>query len=396
MSWEDGLRTLYFVAGDVSGDQNCGRLATAIRRQAPDVSLLGAGGAAMREAGVQVGVETTQLSFVGIPGPRLIATTYRRYRAVMDEIDATRPDAVVLVDNEWTNLVLATLLRRRRIPVVFFFPPQVWLWGRWRLPSIVPLGRRVLSAFRPEAEIYRAAGADTVWIGHPLRDVVRVTEDPATALREIGLDPARPVVALMPGSRRNEVRALTTPMLSAARALRERDPRLQFALPLASEGLREEVMRAVGAAGVDVAVYRPRSYAVLSRARVVLQCSGTATLEVALLGIPAVIAYRCTRLEYAIGTRFIAVDYIGMPNILLGDMVQPEFFYRDVDAAHLTAEAWSLLHDDTRRRAIQTRLATLRDLLGPPGAFTRAADSVLDLLPETHPVPARLAVATTG
>ena len=140
MSWEDTLRTVYFVAGDVSGDQNCGRLAAAIRREAPDVQLLGAGGAAMREAGVRVRVETTQLSFVGIPGPRLVATTYRRYRAVMNEIDAVRPDAVVLVDNEWTNLVLATLLRRRRIPVVFFFPPQVWLWGRWRLPTIVPLG----------------------------------------------------------------------------------------------------------------------------------------------------------------------------------------------------------------------------------------------------------------
>jgi len=396
MTWEDTPHTLYLVAGDVSGDQNCGRLAAAIRRQAPTVRLLGAGGAAMREAGVRVGVETTHLSIVGIPGPRLVTTTYQRYRAVMNEIDATRPDAVVLVDNEWTNLVLAMLLRRRRIPVVFFFPPQVWLWGRWRLPTIVPLGRRVLSAFRPEAELYRAAGADTVWIGHPLRDVVRVTEDPATALRDIGLDPERPVVGLMPGSRVNEVRALVVPMLTAARELRERNPRLQFALPLASEGLRAEILPAVAAAGVDVAVYRPRSYAVLSRARVVLQCSGTATLEVGLLGIPAVIAYRCTRLEYAIATRFIDVPYIGMPNILLGDMVQPELFHRHVDAPHLAAEAWSLLHDETRRRAIQTRLAALRDLLGPPGAFARAAESVLEILPETEPVPARLAVATTG
>ena len=393
---DDTPRTLYLVAGDVSGDLNCGHLAAAIRRQAPDVRLLGAGGVGMREAGVRIGVETTHLSFVGIPGPHLVATAYQLYRAVMNEIDAHRPDLVVLVDNEWTNLVLATLLRRRRVPVVFFFPPQVWLWGRWRLPSIVPLCRRVLSAFRPEAELYRAGGADTVWIGHPLRDVVRVSEDPATALRAVGLDSERPVVALMPGSRVNEVRGLAVPMLAAARELSQRDPRLQFALPLASEGLREQVMQAVRASGVEVAVYRPRSYAVLSQARVVLQCSGTATLEVGLLGIPAVIAYRCSALEYAIGSRAIDVAYIGMPNILLGEMVQPEFFYRNVDAQHLAAEAWSLLHDEARRRAIRARLATLRDLLGPRGAFARGAQALLDLLPDAEQIPVRLAVASTG
>jgi lipid-A-disaccharide synthase len=389
-------RSAYLVAGDISGDQNCGRLAQAIRRMAPDVQLVGAGGPAMREAGVEVQVETTDLSFVGLPGPRMIHEHFSTYLRVLTRIRASHPDLVVLVDNEWTNLVLATLLRRKGVPVMFFFPPQVWLWGRWRLPTIVPLARRVLSAFRDEAALYRSAGADTVWVGHPLCDVVHVNDDPAAALREIGLDPARPLVALMPGSRRNEIRNLAGPILGAARLLQERDPTLQFALPLAGESLRADVECAVRASRLrDVAIYRPRSYAVLSQAKVVLQCSGTATLEAALLGIPAVIAYRCKRLEYFFARYLILdVDFIGMPNILFGEMVQPEFFNKNVDAEHLADEAWSLLRDQSRRRMIQSRLMRIREVLGPPGAFRRAAEAVVELLPEPAEQQQRLAVGS--
>jgi lipid-A-disaccharide synthase len=224
---------------------------------------------------------------------------------------------------------------------------------------------------------------DTVWIGHPLVDVVRVQEDPALALRELGLDPARPLVVLMPGSRRREIKALMAPILGAARLLQQRDPALQFALPLASETFRLEVEEAVRQSGVrGIAIYRPQSYTVLSRAQVVLQCSGTATLEAALLGIPAVIVYRCIPIEYLVG-RYILIEaeFIGMPNILLGEMVQPEFFHKNVDAEHLADEAWSLLTDHQRRQNIQARLAELSGLLGSPGVFQRAAQAVVDLLP---------------
>lgn len=387
--------TICFVAADVSGDQNAGRLAAAIRQLAPDVRLLGVGGAAMRDAGVEVVVETTDLSFIGVfDSLRLLRQLISRYRRAQRIIAAAHPDLVVLVDAETVNLPAALWFRRKRVPVVFFFPPQVWFWGRWRLPAIVPLARRVLSAFRDEADLYSAAGADTVWVGHPLRDLTQVTENAKAALQAVGLDPGRPVVALMPGSRRNEIRALTPPLLGAARLLQQRDPTLQFALPLASESLRGEVERCVQQSGVHhVALYRPQSYAVLSQARIVLQSSGTATLEAALLGIPAVIVYRIHPVEYVVARHLLLeVPFIGMPNILLGEMVQPEFFHKNVDAEHLADEAWSLLTDQRRRRAIQSRLATLREHLGPPGVVRRAAQAVIDLLPQDAVERARLAV----
>ncbi len=377
--------TVCLICSDVSGDLQAGYLASAIREIAPEVRLVGMGGPEMAKAGVEVAVYTTDLSFVGLPDSvRAIRPLVDVFRQGQELVRVTRPNLVVLVDSETLTLPAAVWLRRQRVPVVYFFPPQVWFWGRWRLRSIKPLVHRVVSAFREEADLYRAAGIDTVWVGHPLRDMVRVSEDPAAAMRAIGLDPSRPMVALMPGSRQTEVRALAGPMLGAARMLQERDPRLQFALPVATDALRPDLEEFVRRSGVrDIALYRPTSYAVLSRAQVVLQCSGTATLEVALLGIPAVIAYRLRPPEYLVG-RYLVIDvpHIGMPNILLGEMVQPEFFKTRIDTQELATEAWSLLTDEIRRRSIQSRLAELPALLGAEGAFARAANAIVELLPE--------------
>ncbi len=374
--------TICLVAGDVSGDQNGGRLARALRDLDPAIRLVGAGGPAMERSGVEVAVNSTGVSTIGPPDSmRAVRSVFRVWRGARSLFSTVHPDVAVLIDAETLNLMLARWLRAHGIPVVFFLPPQVWLWGRWRLPLVVPLATRVLSAFRQEAEIYQSAGADSLWIGHPLRDAVRINEDPAAALHRIGLDPARPMVSLMPGSRRQEIRDLCGPVLGAARLLQQRNPALQFSIPLASEELRADLADAVRRSGLcDTVIYSPDSYSVLSRARAVLQCSGTATVEVGLLGIPSVIAYRCRPLYYSVGRSMMRVRFIGMVNILFNEAVQPEFFQKDVDAVHLANEVWSLLTNETRRRHIQTRLAHLPELLGPTGAMRRAARAVMELL----------------
>lgn len=374
--------TMCLVAGDVSGDQNGGRLARALLDLDPTIRLVGVGGPGMERGGVDVTVYSNGMSTIGPPDSLHAARSILRvWRGARSLFSSVRPDLAVLIDAETLNLMLARWLRARGIPVVFFFPPQVWLWGRWRLPMVVPLATRVLSAFREEADIYQAAGANSLWIGHPLRDVVRVNEDSAAAMQRIGLDPARPMITVMPGSRVQEIRHLCGPMLGAARLLEQRNPTLQFSIPVASEELRPALENAVRASGLRrTVIYNPDSYAVLSRARVVLQCSGTATVEAGLLGIPSVIAYRCRPLYYTVGRRVMRVKFIGMVNILLDEAVQPEFFQKDVDPEHLADEVWSLLTDEARRRHIQARLAHLPEVLGPPGVMRRAACAVMDLV----------------
>ena len=170
--------TVCLVAGDVSGDQNGGRLARALCELAPGIRLVGTGGPAMRQSGVEVAVDSSGVSTIGPPDTvQALRCVVRVWRDTRTLIRSTRPDLAVLIDAETLNVMLARWLRSRGIPVVFFFPPQVWLWGRWRLPMVVPLATRVLSAFREEAEIYQKAGANSLWVGHPLNDVVRVNED---------------------------------------------------------------------------------------------------------------------------------------------------------------------------------------------------------------------------
>jgi lipid-A-disaccharide synthase len=248
---------------------------------------------------------------------------------------------------------------------------------RW----ILSLSPRLLCAFKKEAEIYKAAGADATWIGHPLRDVVHVNHRPSDSLRRLNLHPKDPLVVLMPGSRRQELRTNCRTILAAAEILQEREPNLQFAIPLASEPLREQLEFEVHRSKLKrYAIYTSGTYAVLSSARTVIQCSGTATLETALLGIPSIILYQCSSFRIAIARRAMHVKFIGMVNILLGEMVQPEFFQAHIDPNQLASEAWSLLWDDTRRNAIKERLAALPELLGAPGALERAATSVLEIL----------------
>jgi lipid-A-disaccharide synthase len=374
--------TICLVAADVSADQNAGRLATAIRKLAPQVRLIGAGGPAMRGAALDAVVDSSGVSMVGPPDSvRTFGKVFNVWRGLTTLIEQNPPDVAVLIDNETLNMLFARWLKARGIPTVFFFPPQIWFWGRWRLRWIRPISSRVLCAFREEAELYRAAGVDTIWTGHPLRDVVKVKEDPTRAIGAIGLDPRRPTVVLMPGSRRQELKWHCKLMFKVARTLQERDPRLQFALPLATEELRPLIEAEAQQSGLhDLALYVPNSFAVLSQARAVLQCSGTATIETGLLGIPSVIVYQCSRWRYYAARRFMYVKYIGMVNILLHEMVQPEFFHCRLDADQIANELWSLLTDETRRGRIRSRLATLAETMGPPGALEKAARAVLEFV----------------
>jgi lipid-A-disaccharide synthase len=376
--------TIYLITADVSGDQNGARLAEALRRQMPRVRLLGIGGQAMRRAGVQVAIESGEASMVGPPDSlRSIRSLRRLWKGIRRLLVDNPPDAAVLIDNETFNLLIARRLRRLGVPTVFFFPPQVWFWGRWRMRWILSLAPRLLCAFKQEAEIYKAAGADATWIGHPLRDVVRVDNRPSAALRRLKLDPRNPLVVLMPGSRRQELRTNCRTIFAAAEILQAREPRLQFAIPLASDSLREQLETEVRRSKLTgYAIFTSNTYSVLSSARTVIQCSGTATLETALLGIPSIILYQCSSLRIAVARRAMHVKFIGMVNILLEEMVQPEFFEARIDPKRLADEAWSLLWDEDRRDAIKKRLMALPEVLGAPGALERAAASVLALLRE--------------
>jgi lipid-A-disaccharide synthase len=369
------------MAGEVSGDYQASFLARAVRERDPSVELSGTGGAHMRKAGVRLLHETVHLSSVGFLEPvRHVLPLQGIYRDVTRMVREERPDLAVLVDNQGFNLAVAKVLKSLSVPVVFYFPPQIWVGPMFFAGSVARHSRLVISAFPLEADIYRREyGANAVSFGHPLLDIAKPSGNPDEALRALGLDPSKPVVGLMPGSRPQEVKILAPPMLEAAGILKARQPSLQFLLPVAAEHVRPLLESAVDRAGLRgvVRLTEGSAYTPLSRCEVVLACSGTATLELSLLGVPSVVAYRLDPVSHWVARKLSITPYVAMPNVLLGDMVVPEIIQYKIDGEHFAAKALEFLEQPELARRVRARLAELPARLGAPGAVSRAAESIL-------------------
>jgi len=368
------------AAGEVSGDRQGGFLASAILGREPGAVLFGSGGEQMSRAGVDVRVESVRYGSVGVQES---LSFFRPLRGVMSDLRdiarSERPDLAVLIDNEGFNTVFARFLQKERIPFISYFPPQVWLWGRWRARRIAERATAIISAFSAEAVVYREHSQNVAWFGHPLLDIVRPHADRQAVLRRLGLDPAGRIVCLMPGSRYQEIERLALPLLGAARILEKRYPDLQLVLPLSAEHLRPVVTRAVEDSGMSgrVQIVSENHYVCMEAADLVLLSSGTATLEAALLGVPMVVGYRVTPLTHIIARRLVKVDFIAMPNILLGEQAVPELLQGEVSAQRFADEAIEILDNPDRAREMRRQLGRVRALLGQEGALDKAASLIL-------------------
>lgn len=368
-----GEPKILFAAGEVSGDQQASHLARAILEQAPGARLFGAGGPRMKEAGIDVRIAVSHMGCVGLQeSARFAMPLYRALRKIERLADSEKPAAAILVDNEGFNLMLARALNRRGIPVIFYFPPQVWLWGGWRARSVARLASLIIAAFPDEAEVYRRQGGRVAWFGHPLIDLVPANGRPKPGQRH-------KMIALMPGSRIQEIERLAQPMIEAVKIVLAAHPDLEVILPVAGPHLLKKLRAAIAKARMDsrIRFVERDVYALLSRCSVVLMSSGTATLEAALLGVPMVVAYRVSPITYWLGRCLTHVRHIAMPNILLRETVVPELLQGDVRAERLAQEVLGLLENEQRADAARGALGQIRPLLGKTGVIARAAAAVL-------------------
>ena len=382
-------RKLLLVAGEVSGDRHGAGLARELLRLDPALILLGAGGDRMAEAGVDVRVHTVHLGCVGFTESfRLLRPLRKAFHEVGALIESEAPDLVVLIDNEGFNSRLAKILQKSGVPVVFYFAPQVWLWGAWRARRLARLATLILAAFEPEAAVYRSAGGNVEWVGHPLLDATRLDRSPTRACLEVGLNPADPIVALLPGSRIHEIRRLAPTMLATVRELRRRYPRLQAMLLVSAPDWKPLLRAQLAASGLeDVVLVEGERYDLLSQCTLAITKSGTSTLELALLGVPHLVVYKIGVLSYRLAQLFANTSLIAMPNILLGKKVVPEFTQSRVTVENLTREALALLDDPDRADSMRVELSGVRLRLGEPGAAERAAQLILDMLTDRDEEP---------
>jgi lipid-A-disaccharide synthase len=265
------------------------------------------------------------------------------------------------------------------VPFIYYFPPQVSIWGEWRAKIVSKRARAIIPAFAADAEIYRREGGNVQWFGHPFLDLVKPAEDAAEVMFRHGLDPAKRTMAIMPGSRLQEVETLAEPMVNAARLIKRAHPDLQIILPVAAPHVLPTLEREVRRAEMvdQVTLVSEDVYTLLSKCSVVIVASGTATLEVALLGIPMVIGYRVQPITYHVIKHIIHTRFVGMPNILLNEAVIPELLQGEARAERFAAEALQVLGDPERDRAMRGKLARIRGILGRPEVLARTASFVL-------------------
>jgi lipid-A-disaccharide synthase len=368
-------RKVLLVAGEASGDLHGAGLVTALRRLDPRIDVSGVGGERLRQAGMHILVDTAAVATMGFVETfstlgRLLSTYRRLKRYLVDE----RPSLVVLIDYPEFNLVLAKRAKALGIPVFYYIGPQVWAWRRGRVRKIARRVDRLGVVFPFEATLYNNGRQLAEFVGHPLLDLVRPTRSREETLARHRLDPARRLLAVLPGSRKKEIRLLLQPAVAAAQRLQQEGWQAIIAL---AHTLTAGDLRAAFGEPVPLPVAEDDTYNVVHAAEAALVASGTATLETALLARPMVIMYRMAPFTYALARRLVRLEHIGMPNIVLGRGVFPELIQHEVTCDNLVAAVQAVT---ARRGELDAALAELRGKLGAPGAAERAARLALELM----------------
>ncbi len=375
------MKKVLVIAGEASGDLHASNLVRATASRDPSIAFFGVGSSRMRDAGVRMLADASEISVVGITEVATHAgAIFRVYGKLRKFLRDERPDLLVLIDFPDFNILVGKAARRLGIPIVYYISPQVWAWRRGRIRTIAGLVRTMMVVFPFEERLYRDAGVDVRFVGHPLTDVVRSSFTVEDARKRFGLDPGRRTVAVLPGSRRSEVAGLLPAMLDAAGSLHARFSDLQFILPVAPTLPEEHIRTLCAQAKAPVTVTSGSVYDVLRASDAAIVASGTATLETALMNVPMVIVYRVSRLTALLVRMLATYDHVGLPNIVAGRRIVPELLQEAVTGANIDAALVPLLEDRQARDAALRGLAEVRRKLGEEGASARAAAVVLEQL----------------
>ena len=422
------------VAGEASGDRHGAALARALRQVKPDIDycFFGAGGEEMRGVGIETLVDARDVGIIGLPEiARALKKLLRAYRTLLNAARSRRPALVVLIDWPDFNMRLARKLHREGFKVVYYISPQVWAWRKYRVRALRRDVDRMLVILPFEERFYKNEGLEVSYVGHPLADSVQISSPREEFCARHQLDPLRPLIALLPGSRHKEIHYHLPPLLDAANRLRRlpivvelpsqsgepvgksvastmraQGPGLransrltesapQFIVPLASTVRKDDVHKTIEEAcllsqqrdrdiepPLSITIIEGDTYNAVGHSQFAIVASGTATLEAALLGTPMVIVYRGSEVNWRLIRPLIHLDTFGMVNLIAGHRIVPELMQHEVTGERIAREVTDILSDPTRLDRMQRDLGGVRDLLvtEEQSASVRAAREVLKVI----------------
>ena len=368
--------------GEPSGDLYAGALASAILALEPSAVVTGFGGERMQAGGATLVRDYHGLSVTGLTaGLRVIPRSWQTYRALVRAAEQEPPDVFVPIDFVDFNAFLTRALHKRGVPVVYYISPQIWAWRPGRVKTVRRVADRMLVIFPFEVPFYERAGVPVTFVGHPLLELMPPSTPRDVFLRRHGLDPSKPVVAILPGSRRNEVTEILPNLVAAAALVARRLPAAQFLVARAPH-LHDDLFAPLAAWPSSVAppvVLERATDDVLESADVALLASGTVTVQAALHTCPMVVVYRLAAMTYRLGKPLVQVDTYAMANLVAGRRVVPELIQDEFTPEATARHALQVLMDPAFAARVRADLAGVRASLGAAGASRRAAEAVLDV-----------------
>lgn len=376
---------IMIVTGEASGDLHGANLLRAMHRRVPDLQVCGMGGGELAKLGMEILFDAAKVSVVGILEVLAhLGDIFKAQLILRRRLERERPDLLILIDLPDFNLPLAKKAKRLGIPVFYYISPQVWAWrsGRVRLMRQCVDKIGVILPF--EEDFFRRHGVVAEYVGHPLLDTVKTTMDKLEFCRHHGIDPQRCLIGLLPGSRKREIASLLPVFLESARVVQGRLAQTPvFLLPVAPT-ISDQHLRAAGVdqgkVGLDLRIIRENRYDMMAACNAVIAASGTVTLELAILGVPMVVAYKLSPLTYQIARLMIKLDYFSLPNLIAGEKSVPELLQGEVTAERLAQEIVELLLTPQRMAEMRLSLNHIKEKLGGPGASEKAAATALTLL----------------
>ena len=374
-------KKILIITGESSGDIHGAALSHSLTSLNPDLKLYGVGGSEMRKAGVRILQDNKEMAVVGvleILGK--VKLLYKVFKKIEREITSEKYSALILIDYPTFNMMLACIASKNRIPVFYYIAPQIWVWGKVRIKLLRRIVNKMFVVLPFEKKIYKEAGMNVEFVGHPFLDIVKTTMDKEKACQKFGIDQNQKIIGILPGSRGQEIKTLLSIMLEAAQTIKKKIPAVQFVLPLATTVDETEVLTQVKKSGLKIKIIKGLTYDAISIADFLIVASGSVTLEAAILKKPMVIVYKLNLITYILARMVTHISTIGLVNIVAGKNVVPELPQEKASPQNIAFWAIKALTDKKYYDQVKQEITKIEQLLGKKGASRNAAQGIIDYL----------------
>jgi len=370
-----------FSAGESSGDQHAANMFKELKKQLPKIKGLGMGSTKMQQAGIDIRFDSSNIAVIGLVE---VLKHYGEIRSALKLMQklliSEQPDLLVCVDYKEFNLKLARFAKQQGIKVLFYVSPQIWAWRPGRVVTYGKAIDMMAVIFPFEMAYYEAENVPVTYVGHPSVDKVHPLHSKAEDIASFSLEANVPIVGILPGSRVNEIKRMLPVMLAAAEELQKKHRKIQFVLPQADSITDELLQPYLKASSANVTVIKNQPYDVIQCCDAIMTTSGTASLEIAILQIPMVIAYRLSAITYFFAKYLVNTKFIGLPNIIAGKGIVKELIQHDVTVTKLADEIDHILQDQSYRNTMLAELAIVKEKLGQGGGSKNMADLAIRML----------------